>query len=434
MALTSGETVFVTVDNVDASGAGSDFTLEVNRCTWESEPNDVTSSASAHVCGIEGSISTAGDVDFYSIGQLAVNSRVFALVDGVAANPANSNFDLRVTSSAETLEYDDLNNDAEFGNVSPNVGGTKATGEPLFLRVTQKFGTAQAEPYRLYAVTQGPEDTAIVETEPNDTTSTAEVVDYALGSLTGPAPSTDVDVYRFEAVRGDLWFVGLDGDPGYDGTPLNAKLEVLDDTGAVLLTVNDNGSTGNSRVPATGLTATSPFAPAEALSFRVAAAGTYFVRVSAGSGGANTSGDYLLSLAPGCLSADADQDGIPNVTDCARETPGGSPPEAVQGLLLNRDVTGDLTLSWSDQPITSFDVSRGDLDALRASGFPGLAVCAAAGLSDPSYVEPDSDCSLVPGSGCWYLVRMTNGCGYGTFGGTGQTGDHPLDGDSSPCP
>ena len=29
-----------------------------------------------------------------------------------------------------------------------------------------------------------------------------------------------------------------------------------------------------------------------------------------------TSGDYLLSIAPDCLPADADGDGIPNVSDC----------------------------------------------------------------------------------------------------------------------
>jgi hypothetical protein len=201
----------------------------------------------------------------------------------------------------------------------------------------------------------------------------------------------------------------------------------------VLLTINDSGSTGNARTPGSGLSATSPFAPGEGLTFRVAEAGTYFVRVSAGSGGANTSGDYLLSLAPGCLAADADQDGIPNVTDCARETPGGSPPGPVQGLTLDRAVSGDLTLSWDSQTAV-YDVSRGDVGALRTSGFPAAADCAATGVSEASYLEPASGCPLTPGTGCWYLVRTRNGCGDGTFGATGQPGAHPLDGPSSPCP
>jgi hypothetical protein len=264
------------------------------------------------------------------------------------------------------------------------------------------------------------------------------VMDYVAGTLPGPSPSSDVDVYRFEAARGDLWVVGLDGDPGYDGTPLNAMLEILDDAGKVLLTVNDNGSTGNSRTPVAGLSATSPVAPAEGLAFRVVAAGAYFVRVSAGSGGANTSGDYLLSLAPGCLPADADQDGIPNVTDCAPETPGNSPPGPVQALLLDRTASGDITLAWESQPAMGeprvHDVSRGDLGALWESGFPAAAACAAADLPDSTYLEPASSCPLVPGSGCWYLVRVQDGCGAGTFGATGQPGDHPLDGPSNPCP
>jgi hypothetical protein len=434
LPLTTDETVYVTVDNVDVSGLGSDFTLEVNRCTEESEPNDSTSSPDSPICGIEGSISPAGDVDFYAVGQPAADSRLFALVDGIAANPSNSNFDLRVTTSSETLEYDDSNNDAEFGNVSPNVGGTEATGEALFLRVTQKSVSAEAEPYRLYTVTQAAVETAVAETEPNDTTASADVADYLLATLPGPEPSTDVDVYRFEAARGDLWIIGLDGDPGYDGTPLNAKVEILDDSGAAILTINDSGSTGNARTPAAGLTATSPFAPAEGLSFRVAAAGTYYVRVSAGSGGARTAGDYLLSLAPSCLSADADQDGIPNVTDCAPETPGGSPPGPVEALTLDRDASGDLALSWTDEPDAEFDVTRGELDALRASGFPASAVCAGTDLPDASYLEPAADCPLAPGSGCWYLVRTRNACGVGTFGATGESGAHPLDEASSPCP
>ena len=108
----------------------------------------------------------------------------------------------------------------------------------------------------------------------------------------------------------------------------------------------------------------------------------------------------MLSLAPDCLPADADQDGIPNVTDCDRETPGGSPPAPVQALMLDRVPSGDLTLSWDSQPgaggSTDYDVSRGDLGELRASGFPAAAVCAAAGLPDASYLEPASVCSLTP--------------------------------------
>jgi len=435
LALTSGQTVYVTVDNADTLTGGSNFTLEVNRCTRESEPNDDTNSPNAPGCGMEGSISPPGDVDFYGLGQPEADSRIFALVDGVAANPSNSNFDLRVTTETQTLEYDDANNDAEFGNLSPNVAGTKALGEATFLQVTQKSSSAEAEPYRLYSVVQGPDAVATPETEPNDSPVSADFADYLYGSLPGPAPSTDVDVYGIQAIRGDLWVISLDGDPGYDHTPLNAKLEILDGDGSVLLTVNDNGATGTERSPVAGLTATSPTAPAEGLAFRVPASGSYFVRVSAGSGGANTSGDYLLSIAPGCLGADADDDGVPNVTDCARETPGGSPPDRVLGLSVDRDSSGDLSVAWN--PVAggdSYDVARGDLSALRSSGYPGGAVCAASELPSTPYVEPGSSCPIGPGEACWYLVRGVSTCGPGTFGSMGLPGDHPLDGASSPCP
>jgi hypothetical protein len=438
LALAAGQSVYVFVDNASASGAGSDFTLEVNRCAWESEPNDDTASPNAVACGVEGAISPPGDVDFYGIGEPAADSRIFALVDGVAANPANSNFDLRVTTATQTLEYDDANNDAEFGNLSPNVEGTKSLGEETFLQVTQKLASIEAEPYRLYSVVQGPAAGATPETEPNDTIASASVGDYLQGFLEGPSPSTDVDVYRIEAFQGDLWIVGLDGDPAYDGTPLNAKLEILDASGAVLLTINDNGTTGTSRVPAAGLTATTPVAPAEGLAFRAPASGSYFVSVSAGSGGANTSGDYLLSIAPGCLAADADGDGIPNATDCARESPGGAPPGSIQALSVVRGASGDLSISWNGDPLEGegavYDVARGDLGSLRASGFPAGAICAAADLPDALYVEPEASCPLGPGEGCWYLVRAVTACGAGTFGDEGGPGEHPLDGAAATCP
>src|SRR6185295_2652651 len=93
--------------------------------------------------GVEGSSSPAADVDFFSLGTPATGSRVFALVDGVAGN--SSDFDMRVTTSTDTLEYDDSNADAPFGFLSPSVAGTVLTGAPAFLRINQ-FAAAAAEP------------------------------------------------------------------------------------------------------------------------------------------------------------------------------------------------------------------------------------------------------------------------------------------------
>ncbi len=325
LPLVGGQTVYVYVDDAIDTSPGSAFTVEVVECVRETEPNGTPAEAGNWLCGLGGSIDPAGDVDFYSLGSPLLDERVFALVDGVSAT--SNDFDLRVTTATETLEYDDLNNDGEFGNLAPNVAGTAATGEPLYLRVSHYSSSTASEPYRLYAVVQPPLASAPFETEPNNTPATANVGDYFYAGLPGPEPSADVDLYRFDARAGEVVFVSLDGDPTYDDSPVNAKLEILDSAGGVMLTVNDNGSSSSPRTPASGLTATSPTAPGEALAFGAPVDGTYYVRVSVGTTGVGSVGDYLLSIAPGCLAADADDDTVPNVTDCVSEDPAFPTPD-----------------------------------------------------------------------------------------------------------
>jgi uncharacterized repeat protein (TIGR01451 family) len=221
-------------------------------------------------------------------------SRVFAMVDGSAGN--STDFDLRVVTGTDTLEYDDFNNDVSFGSASPNVSGSLLTGAVSFVRVSHYSPFARAEPYRLYASVQPPVWSATQEVEPDDTLASATVGanEYYSGSLSGTA---DVDIFSFAAVAGELVQIGLDLDPLRDGTPFNGSLALLDAAGATLLLVNDPSS-GSSIVPGTGsLTASTPYAPGEAMVFRARATGTYYAKV-AWSGG--TPGDYLLSIAHDC--------------------------------------------------------------------------------------------------------------------------------------
>src|SRR5205807_41959 len=98
-----------------------------------------------------------------------------------------------------------------------------------------------------------------------------------------PSPSTDVDVYEFsvEAADGvsDLIFLSLDCDPLRNSTPINAKLDLLDQNGNLLVSVDDNAFT-SSTTPSTGLTGTTPNSPGEAIIFRTLFDGTYYARVS----------------------------------------------------------------------------------------------------------------------------------------------------------
>lgn len=308
LALAASQQVFVFVDE-NTLTAGSTFTIEVTRCDQETEPNNTPGTANAvtlPVMGIEGSISPAGDVDFYGLGTVAAGSRVFAMVDGVSANAED--FDLRLTTTTDTLQYDDNSNDAQFGSGSPNIDGTPTPNAavPLFLRVNNLAGAA-SEPYRFYAVVQPPGSnpgcnncSATTETEPNNKLDQANAAtnNYFYGNLSGPAPSTDVDIYRFLAQAGTLVYVGLDADPLRNNTPINAQLELVDSGGASLMLVNDVHQASSTTSGAGSLTATTPFSPGEALVYRVTTSGTYYAKVSIGnsSGGSTGAGDYLLSI------------------------------------------------------------------------------------------------------------------------------------------
>ena len=299
LPLSLSQQVFIFVDE-NAPTLGSTYTIEVTRCTRETEPNDTPGTASTLAFGVEGTSSSTSDGDFYSLGTATAGSRLFALVDGVAAN--TTDFELRVTTATDTLEYDDDDSDDPFGNLSPNVAGTPLTGVLSFLRVSINpiQGIPASEPYRLYAVVQPPIASATSETEPNDTIGQASTGAnlYFTGSLAGPAPSTDVDVFSFTANAGDLVYIGLDGDPLRNNTPLDARLELLSSAGSVLVAVDDSHSVSDTTPSPGTLIGTKPFSPAEGIVYRMRSGGTYYARVSVATVAPVpvSTGDYLLSI------------------------------------------------------------------------------------------------------------------------------------------
>ncbi len=293
LALAAGQSVYVTVDE-HTSSAGSSFFLEASRCSPESEPNGTPQAAGELICGVEGSIAPAGENDFFALGMPEAGARVFALLDGAAAS--TTDFDLRLTTAADTLEYDDLNNDVPFGSVAPNLAGTPLDGTPAYLRVTHYSPAAQAEPYRLYACVQPAPATAASEVEPNDSpaTATSSPNGYFSGTIAGAG---DLDFFSIVAVAGESLQIGLDLNPGRDNTPFNGSLSLLDASGSVLSQVNDPSTSSSTASGAGSLSSTTPQSPSEALAYRVRASGTLYARVTSSSG---TPGDYLLSIAHGC--------------------------------------------------------------------------------------------------------------------------------------
>jgi hypothetical protein len=303
--------VYVFVDRRNP-GTGSSFHIEATRDTRETEPNDTPATAQAAVCGILGAIDPAAEADFYALGDLPIGSRIYAMADSSGAGPSSNN-DMRVNNATDTLEYDNSDLTTPFGGSAPVIAGHLTAGGQRFLQVDRNGSapTSTSDPYRLYSVVQ-PLGGETAETEPNDSLAAAgtSAHDYFSGALGGPG---EVDVYRFEAGVGTPIFAALDGDPARGGPPaLDAKLELLDAGGNPLVSVDD-GAFSSTTTPGTGdLFALDPVAPAEGLVFRPPRSGTYYLRVSAPSTPAASTGGYLLSVSLGCTTGVA-----PSITDTA---------------------------------------------------------------------------------------------------------------------
>jgi hypothetical protein len=398
LPLDAGRSVDVIVDE-DTTTAGLGFTIEATRCAPETEPNGTPATAGLLACFTEGGIVPAADADFFSLGIPAPQARVFAIVDGSAAGSAD--FDLRVTTASDTLEYDDFNNDTPFGSSAPNVAGTPLAGGPAWLRVSHYSPAAQSSPYRVCATVRPPAAQAQPETEPDDTPASATTGEdgYFSGALSA---ATDVDLFAFEASAGELIQIGLDLDPLRNATPWNGALSLLDAGGASLVVVNDVSSTASVQPGAGSLTAATPFSPGEALLYRVRTGGTFYARVAWSSG---TPGDYLLSIArhPASVPSDGDGDGVFDPIDCA---PADSDAWSLPGEATGVRWTGESTLTWQAPADAGGRSLRYDvLRSVRADDW-SAALCLASGLTVNTGTDP-----ALPAVSFYYLVRARNACG-----------------------
>lgn len=348
LPLVESQQIHLFVDDATANNPGSQFSIEAVACIREQEPNDARVDAGPLVCGLIGEINPGTEEDTFALGQYPAGWRLFALVDAAAANLPDLDLEI-LTRSSVILEVDRDNNDTTFGDSSPNVAGTLLDGDHVFLRVTAGGTFPQPTgPYRLFAVVQPPQTNAAVESEPNDTLLTADMADinYFYGTLTNPAPSTDVDVFAFTAFDGDLVFLSLDGDPLRNLTPINPKLELLDEFGNVLATVSDAATTS-----CTNNTENCPGFPGEGLAYRCPAEGTYYARVSIGTTqplfGA---GDYLLSISRNCFAGSIGANTGPVLTNLAAPPSPEGTNAFLTGTILDPDAGQAMTLNinWGD--------------------------------------------------------------------------------------
>ena len=294
--LTAGQVIFVVVDQTAASVDGS-FRIVAERSTSESEPNGTPATASPTSCGMRGAMAPGGDIDFFGLGSPPAGSRIFALAD--AAATSDGDFEMRVTTAVDTLEYDDDDAVNRFGTLAPLIAGTTATGAPSFLRVNYD-GAIVTEPYRLYTAIQPAATNATLEgPEPNGTPAQATPAPnfYARGSL---LPDTDEDTFAVTLPARTLVFAGLDLDPTRDNTTWNGRLTLIGPAGNSLVDVNNVNTAASNLSGAGSLTSTTPHSPGEGLVFRTDEAGTYYVRV--GTNPPSAFGDYLLSISAECTA------------------------------------------------------------------------------------------------------------------------------------
>jgi serine protease AprX len=116
------------------------------------------------------------------------------------------------------------------------------------------------------------------------------------------------------------------------------------------------------------------------------------------------------------LGPDSDADGIADPCDCA---PGASGAYDLPGEVVGAVFGADrVTLGWETWAPAAgagsvYDVIRGDLDDLRATGSIGPASCLEAPAVDASVADPE-----VPAArrGFYYVVQARNACGDGGWG------------------
>lgn len=318
-AMTAGQTYYFVVDAFASAPNWDSFVVDVSACgTTETENNGTTATANslAPLTVLHGGIAPGTDVDFFSLGVVPTGSRIFAAVDG--GTSIYNDYDMRITTETDTLEYDDGDLTQPFGYWVPILAGVQGTGVPTFIRINQ-FGGDPDMPYRLFYVVQGASSTAAAEVEPNDTINQASASSsmYYSGTLSGSAPSTDVDYYAFTAKAGAQVFIALDGKPDRTASVYqDSKLTVMDAQGNIYYSVRDVNGDNSTASGAGSLTSTAPRAQAQGIFFNPPSNGRYYLKVSGG--GANSAtykaeGAYLLSITG--TSADADLDGIADDID-----------------------------------------------------------------------------------------------------------------------
>jgi N-acetylneuraminic acid mutarotase len=127
--------------------------------------------------------------------------------------------------------------------------------------------------------------------------------------------------------------------------------------------------------------------------------------------------------------ADDDDDGTPDVSDCAPlDEAAVIEPAEVEDVVMSK-MSPNVRFDWTAQPGMSYGLIAGYLSHLAADGSVARADCMLPSTPTNSWSGFLSPAS--PGDGLYFLVRARNACGVGTYGAATSGNLHISDAD---CP
>jgi uncharacterized repeat protein (TIGR01451 family) len=267
--------------------------------TPETEPNGTTATAtfvpSSNVV-FKGNILPNGDVDFYRFdAEIGDRVHIATMMMGSAGSSQDSQLTLLDQDGTTVLEFDDDNGSFGQGFSSSIAGAPIPATGTYFIRVNDFALAASERPYELHFRLQDAGTPPMAETEPNNTSATANPLP-SHGWVSGtrdPAGAVgvgDVDFFSLNLQAGESVHLQLDLDPERDAVSWNGRLGfgLFGDTTNQILVVDDPGGTEG-----TG----NPIIPSEAMFFTVKTTGTYFAYVdSAGAAVGGPTATYRLSV------------------------------------------------------------------------------------------------------------------------------------------
>jgi hypothetical protein len=236
---------------------GNDAEIEANDTPGGATPLTLTETTR----GVYGEINPAGDVDYFSFTATAGQRLWLAIDTGVPALPGSTTRDSVVEVYAPggaLLERDDDDGTGNgrgttvfSGEASLIAGLPLASSGTYLIRVSAQAPTAVLRPYSLIAALGA--NTAVAESEPNDTPASAQLLPggRVAGSLSGPG---DVDYYLASLLDAGQPFITVDGDPERDGIGTDLAVELRDQffSPTQVLAIDSSAAGGSGNPPAEG--------------------------------------------------------------------------------------------------------------------------------------------------------------------------------------